>query len=390
MRIESLAYSDFRNYEHLELRGLGKLTIFIGRNAVGKTNILEGIQLLTSASSFRHPQIAQLVRQGAEGAHIEMNATDGNRLITTALMLEPGKKRFAVNGKAKVSADVRGILPSVMFTPDDLQLAKKSSSVKRDALDSLGNQLARNYYIVRRDYEKMLRNKNRLLKDEAPRMLLESVNDTLVICGAQLFCFRLALFNRILVHAATNYGALASAGEAFSAAYKPSWEKVSGEGLLSDPSDFAAALEARPPSQPAYLSEDNAPLRDVVRQLLREHLAYYMELERSRHRSLIGPHNDQISFSLDGRDVATYASQGQQRSVVLAWKLAEVAITREILGVSPVLLLDDVLSELDGMRREMLVRFVTDDIQTFVTATDLDGFHDSLLTRAQVISLPLS
>ena len=107
-------------------------------------------------------------------------------------------------------------------------------------------------------------------------------------------------------------------------------------------------------------------------------------------RSLIGPHNDEIAFTLAGRDTALFASQGQQRSVVLAWKLAEVNTIREVMGTTPVLLLDDVFSELDGNRREMLVRFVTADVQTFITATDLDGFSDELVRRARVVSLPIA
>ena len=175
LQIESITFTDFRNYERLVLDGLGKLTIFIGDNAVGKTNILEGIQLLTSAASFRHPQIMQLIREGAASSSISCLISDGNRHLETVLSLEPGKRRYRVNGKAKGVVDVRGNLPSVMFTPDDLALAKKSSGVKRDALDDLGMQLTRNYYIVRRDYEKTVRYKNRLLKDEVPRDLIESI-----------------------------------------------------------------------------------------------------------------------------------------------------------------------------------------------------------------------
>ena len=365
MRIESLAFADFRNYERFSLDGIGDLTIFVGRNAVGKTNVLEGIQLLTSASSFRHPQVSQLLREGVESARISMEVSDGNRRLSTALLLEPGKKKFTINGKTKGAADVRGVLPSVMFTPDDLELAKKSSSVKRDAVDDLGVQLTRNYYIVRRDYEKTLRYKNRLLRDEASRALVESINETLITCGAQLFCYRVALFERLVPHVARVYGEIAHDGEAFTASYVPSWVKVAGGAAGEVPRE-----------------------RDVVRELMAENLERFYGEERARRRSLIGPHNDQIGFALAGRDASVFASQGQQRSIVLAWKLAEVELTREVLGVSPVLLLDDVLSELDASRREMLVGFVTDDVQTFVTATDLAGFSGEMVERARLVELP--
>ena len=126
-----------------------------------------------------------------------------------------------------------------------------------------------------------------------------------------------------------------------------------------------------------------------MREKLADELARWYDEERRRRRALIGPHADEVSFALAGRDASAFASQGQQRSIVLAWKMAEVETVRSVLGVQPVLLLDDVLSELDGSRREMLVRFVTEDVQTFVTATDLDGFSDELIDRAKVVELPL-
>ena len=379
MRIESLTFREFRNYELFELDGVGELTIFIGPNAVGKTNILEGIQLLTSASSFRHPQISQLVREGAESARIEMHAGDGNRELDVALSMEAGKRRYTVNGKGKTAADVRGVLPSVIFTPDDLQLVKRSSSVKRTALDDLGVQLTRNYYIVRRDFEKTIQYKNRLLREEASRELIESINETLVTCGAQLFCLRRALFERVVPVVARVYEQIAGEGaESFAAEYRPSWDRVrttGTEGVVSSDS------EPTTPSVPVVTTVH------AVREVIARELERHYDEERRRARSLIGPHNDEILFSLAGRDAALFASQGQQRSIVLAWKLAEVEVVRTVLGVSPVLLLDDVLSELDGSRREMLVRFVTSDVQTFVTATDLDGFAGEIVDRARVVEL---
>ena len=101
----------------------------------------------------------------------------------------------------------------------------------------------------------------------------------------------------------------------------------------------------------------------------------------------MGPHNDKIAFALAGRDAAAFASQGQQRSIVLAWKLAEVELVRQTLGTNPVLLLDDVMSELDSGRRDTLVNFASEDIQTFITATDLDNFNPALLQRARIIAL---
>lgn len=367
LRITGLKFRDFRNYDTFALEAIGPLTVLIGRNGIGKTNILEGVQLLTSCESFRHPQIAQLIRQGCTASYIEAHMSDENRQMDVGLSLETGKKRYSVNGKRKQAADVRGMLPAVTFTPDDLQLAKKSSSVKRQAIDELGMQLSRSYHVVAHDYEKALRYKNRLLKDEAPPLMVESINDTLVTCGAQLFCYRIALFGRMVPLVEQYYGRIAQSSEAFSASYQPSWDHL---------------------QQNSRELGDSRPSKDEVKNLLYENLQRFASEERARRRSLVGPHNDKIAFNLAGQDTSLFASQGQQRSCVLAWKLAEVALVEQTLGMAPVLLLDDVMSELDETRRDMLVRFVTDDMQTFITATDLSYFNADLLEKAQVVSLP--
>ena len=365
LRIERIDFRQFRNYESFHLDGIEGLTIFIGPNAVGKTNILEGIQLLTSSYSFRHPQLSQLICDSFDESLISLDAGDGYRQLNVCLSIVSGKKSYSVNGKGKTAEDVRGVLPSIIFTPDDLQIVKHSSSVKRAALDNLGMQLTRTYYVVRKDYEKTIRYKNRLLKDEASAALLGSINETLVTCGAQLFCLRAALFERMIPEVSSAYARLSNDREQFSALYRPSWNRVS----KSEEIEYSTN-------------------RDEVREKLSFELEKWESEERMRKRCLIGPHNDEILFNLSNRDASAFASQGQQRSIVLSWKLAEVEMVSQILGVKPVLLLDDVLSELDGTRREMLVKFVTDDIQTFITATDLDGFSGSFIDRARVVRLP--
>ena len=366
-KIESLEFRDFRNYEHLLLDGLTDLTIFVGRNGVGKTNILEGIQLLTSTLSFKHPQVSQLIREESDNARLATALVGGDRLLEISLYLEEGKKSYRLNDKPKKVADIRGILPSILFTPDDLELAKKTSRVKRDALDNLGTQLSKSYYVVRQDYEKVIRYKNRLLKEESPDVLIDSIDETLITCGSQLYCYRMSLFNRMSELISKHYEHISKGQELFEAHYTPSWLYLE-EGISRD---------------------DCEKSRDEVRQLLAEALGKHREEERRRGRSLVGPHNDKICFYLGGRDVADYASQGQQRSVVLAWKLAEVDAVKQVLDQNPVLLLDDVMSELDETRRAMLVEFVSEETQTFITTTDLAGFSGHLLERARIVELPL-
>lgn len=373
LKIRSIELFHFRNYDRFELHDVGNLTIFIGRNAIGKTNVLEGIQLLTSTTSFRHPLISQLIQDGSPFSRISLESGDQARSLETTLVLEEGKKRYEVNGKPRKAIDVRGMMPSIAFIPDDLQIAKKTSGVKRDALDDLGVQLTKNYYIIRKDFEKALRYKNRLLKEEASPSLIAAINETFATCAAQLFCYRYVLFNKMIPLVSQKYGEISSNGESFRARYVASWDHIAGNREAAE--------------GPGGEMGDVYADRKAVRTLILEEMEKLGNEERSRHRCLIGPQGDKLYFELDGRDVSQFASQGQQRSIVLAWKLSEVEMVRRTLGTEPVLLLDDVMSELDEMRRDMLVSHVERHTQTFMTATDLAPFNRELLDMARVVDL---
>lgn len=366
LRIKDVAFDDFRSYEHFRLSDIGSLTVLVGPNAVGKTNVVEGIQLLTAQTSFRNPTGVQLVREGAAFARLRATAADENRLLELGLTIEAGKRRFTLNGKQKRTADLKGVIPSVTFAPDDLNLAKGSGTTRRNALDAVGSQLSRNHYLIRRDFDKVLRHKNSLLKDEASPLLLESLNDLMVTCGAQLACYRAALFGKLAASMASYYAEIVGSRETLSARYAPSW-LAEGEWL-----DVGETLG-----------------RDEARERFAAALASSMAQERARHRALVGPHADRIEFFVEGRPVGVYGSQGQQRSAVLAFKLAEVALICDLLGQQPVLLLDDVMSELDEQRRRALVKFVSGDIQTFITTANLAYFDEDLLAAARVVRLPL-
>ena len=362
LRLTEVRLSHFRNYDDLTLSSIGDLTIFVGQNAVGKTNLLEALQLCTALSSFRHPTSRQMIEENSSTARVEIHETDSNRDLTLSVGIEEGQRRYKLNGKAKSIADLKGLLPAVVFTPDDLALTKGASGVKRDALDDLGSQLTKNYYIVKRDYEKVTQYKNRLLKEDVSFDLIQSINDTLITCATQLTFYRLELFSRIVVELG-NYYRRISGCEELEMKYYPSW------------SANEVDLSAR-------------TYRDCIKTALAAALEdRYLE-ERARKRSVVGPHADQMRFFINGRDVSLYASQGQRRSVVLAWKLAEVAVIKESLNQNPILLLDDVMSELDESRREALVSLVEGDIQTFITTTNLDYFDRNLLDKASIVFLP--
>lgn len=364
--LKRLEFFDFRSYSHLELADLGTLTVFVGPNAVGKTNIIEGIQLLTAQTSFRHPTVPQMVRHGAPFARLDCWASDGSRDLRFTLQVADGKKKRLLNGKPKRAADLRGIVPSVAFTPDDLELARSASAPRRDALDALGSQLSSNHHRIRSDYEKALKGKNRLLRDEASDDFLASMDEVMIMVGAQLTCYRAALFSRLAKAMAKYYAEITNGKERLEASYVPSWIEHDPDKVMLD-----------------------VPTRDQARASLERALFARRGEERARRRSVVGPHADHLDFFIDGRNAAFYGSQGQRRTLVLAFKLAETALIEDILDQKPVLLLDDVMGELDADRRRALLAFAVDDLQTFITATGLSYFGDDLLSRAAVIDLPI-
>lgn len=373
LSIEQLTFRNFRNYEELHLAHLGDITVLVGRNAVGKTNIIEGVQLLTALTSFRHAPMDQLIRHGCGSARLEMVVGDGNRQLTIDVLLDGKSRKYKLNGKAKRPADLRGLVPSVIFTPDDLELVKGSNTGRRVALDTLGSQVNKNYYTVRHDYEKVIRHKNRLLKEESSPALIEAIDEMLITVGAQLACYRAALFARLVPHMTEKYRQISGGLEELAAQYAPSWEFSASD-----------SVSVQSPDQVPFVPFGRDEARESLARALHERAGE----ERRRARALVGPHADTVTFLLDGQNASQYGSQGQQRSIVLAYKLAEAAVIEEILSQKPVLLLDDVMSELDGIRRESLVQAMENGSQTFITTANLAYFDENMLSRSNVVELP--
>lgn len=367
LQIQQITYRNFRNYSEYTLRDLDNLMLFIGPNAIGKTNLIEGIQLLTAFTSFRSSRSDHLIKFGEDQAFIKANISDGVRKLDLSLALQKGKRVFSLNGKRKQIKSIRGVLPSVTFSPDDLTFIKGSQSIKRAQIDDLGDQISANYYTVRRDYERILKQKNKYLKEMTSHGFLESVNEVLSTIGSQLFVLRTHLVSQLIPYIQQFYSELCAGKEQISIQYIPSWDKYRSPSEI--PTDFPkfSRTEAK-----------EALDRVIEQEFLREH---------QRGSSLFGPHADQIIFKIDDKDASNFASQGQQRSLVLSYKMAEVALLKDVLGQTPVLLLDDVMSELDEDRRSQLIRAISHDMQTFITSTNLSYFDDEFLKKANIIHL---
>ena len=344
MFARDLSVAHYRSFDNYRLALDEGVTILAGPNAAGKTNLIEALQLLTSGASFRHPTAAELVHDGVGSCKVELRLEGDGRVLDMGLSAEDGKRSFSRNGKRCSAAGVRGVLPSVLFCPDHLDMVKRGASVRRAALDDFGMQLSARYADLASTYGRCVTQRNALLKEAwCCREMLGAWNDSIARAGAALLVHRLALLDRLAGHVRTAYGQVAS-GEAANVSY------ASTLGDLPQVDD-------------------------------RE------ELKGWAYERMLGPHRDEIEFAVAGRSARSFASQGQQRTLVLAWKVAEVAVARDVLGTAPLLLLDDVMSELDGERRGAFLRLIGDDIQTVITTTNLGYFTDDLLDRAKVVGM---
>lgn len=360
MRISRLELDDFRNYHSWQMEADSALTILVGPNAVGKTNIIEAIQVVSTGASFRRPEWHELVRWGADSASIKASTGGEGSHAVELHITKAGMRTWRVDGATKRRAlDATRFVPVVAFTPDDLLLVKGPAEQRRSAIDTLGEQLSATYGALRRDYARVVKQRNAVLREEGSVRDLEPWDNQLVSLGARLHVHRQRLTDRVAEAAGPIYAHLAT-GEQLQLS-------LSGKSGLS--SDI-----------------DTRDQREVERALTGE-LEQRRADELARRVSLVGPHRDDIEFQVNGHNARAFASQGQQRTIALAWKWAEVAVVTDVAHKTPVLLLDDVMSELDVTRREALTDLVQREVQTFVTTTTTDYFDQALLRSAQIVPL---
>lgn len=343
MLLRRIALSNFRNYAQLDLEPAAGLNVLVGANAQGKSNLLEAVAMLGTGKSFRTSHDADTVRAGAELAVVRGEAgIRAGEIELVCAIVKSGRgtrKNYTVNGHQVRYARYLGNVRVVTFVPTDLQLASGTPALRRAFLNGALAQMDPRYYHELARYRKTLSQKNALLRGSiSPDDDLLAIYDrTLVEAGTQIVLAREALV-RALARDAGRAHACFAAGERLEVTYEPN---VAFEVPTADA--VAAALTAR--------------LREV------------REAELARKGSAAGPHRDDLGLFLDGAPLGAYGSQGQQRTAVLALKVAEYAVMRDRSNEAPLLLLDDVLSELDETRAAAFLAGIGDYEQAFVTAT---------------------
>jgi DNA replication and repair protein RecF len=333
-RVAHLWVDDFRCLRGIDLELDPGLTVIHGANGQGKTSLLEAIAWIASAHSFRNVTDAPLVRNGRDRAIVRAEIVADERVqLFEAELRVSGRNRIQCNKRAVTrSRDLHGLLRVAVFAPDDLELVKGGPSARRVYLDELLGTLAVRYEAARVDLERVLRQRNALLRsgvrDESATTTLDVLDDQLVRAASELVRGRLQLVDRL--------------GPAANAAYA---------GLAGEARPVAESYEAEWAPGPLGVADT-----DAVEGYLRDALATRRRAEIDRGVTLVGPHRDDWKLTIGGLDARTQASQGEQRCLALALRLAGRDVVHELTGTAPVLLLDDVFSELDPSRSSALVR----------------------------------
>jgi DNA replication and repair protein RecF len=370
VRLDRLEITDYRNLQHVELafHDDDKIAVVVGENAQGKSNLLEAIYLLATMKAVRAETDAQVIRQAAlddvlPAARVVglASTADGPVKVEVTVVARPGSsgpigtKTVKVNGVSKRISDAVGRMTAVLFTAEDLDMITGAPSLRRRYLDTTLSQIDARYSAARSRYDRLLTQRNALLKriregvattDELPYWDEELSKD-----GAVLLHRRLVAIGRIAALADETHSHLAP-GEVLKVAYRPKLE-------IGDES-----------------GEDDARNR-----LLRA-LQKTVDRDVAAGMTLTGPHRDDVEFVLDGLAAAGFASRAQQRTIALSLRLAEAHFLRERRGEPPLLLLDDILSEMDAARRKSVLAAIGDVDQMMVTGTDWDRFPDDFLARA--------
>ena len=375
MYVKKLLLHNYRSYKHLKFEPEPGLNIIIGDNAAGKTNLLESLYYLASGSSSRTHRDSELVKWGSDGFRVQATV-DGSTVKHTlqfSYRSDQGKKYKLDGVEQDRLREVLGVINAVIFSPDDLVLVKGAPKERRDFLNAEISQVNPRYQSDISQYKRVIRQRNDVLKKitasrsskETADLTLEPWDRQLIDRGREIITSRIKMLHAWGKYSCANYKKLTEGRETLSIAYRLTLED-----------DMTLLLAGKEVDQShADLSGSNNPgrraLRTRVGELLESSIHQIRKDEMKRGYTMLGPHRDDIVFYVDRRPARLFSSQGQQRSVALALKIGEVEWIMDQTGKTPLLLLDDVMSELDVSRAERLARLVGIGGQTFITCTDL-------------------
>lgn len=359
MRVDQIKLENYRNIEMLELSPTAGVNIIYGENAQGKTNLIEAVWMFTGAKSFRGGKDKEMIRFGMERCFSQVDFFCGGRQQEASIEIQngdaaqAGKKNILLNGiPAETAAQLTGKFYAVVFSPAHLSLVRDGPVERRRFLDTAICQIVPRYEGYLKEYNRILMQRNALMKDLSrfPQLLdtVDIWDDHLAKVAAAISVCRARYVRKLAPIGAEVYAGISRGREQFQIQYR-------GSGLEE-------------------LPELADSTREQVKQVIYQKLTAARKTDMERGLTSIGPHRDDLEFTVNQTPMRLYGSQGQQRSGVLALKMAECSMIEESVGETPVVLLDDVMSELDAGRRDYLLNQM-DGKQVFVTCCDDQSFR---------------
>lgn len=355
MYLENIELQNFRNYEKEQLSFSPSINVLIGENAQGKTNLIESVYFLAMSRSHRTSKDNEMINWDSDFAKVKGNLKKKSHSIPLEIILSKRGKMAKLNHlEQKRLSDYIGQLNVILFAPEDLSLVKGSPSVRRKFVDMELGQMNKIYLYHLTQYQQILKQRNQFLKqakynNKYDKIYLEVLTEQLAAEAAEVLYARFRFVNQLSEWANAVQTDISNEKEALTIRYKTS----------SD-------------------TDEDMTVEEIFEQL-KENYQKAMTQEIEQGTTTVGPHRDDLVFYVNDRNVQTYGSQGQQRTTALSLKLAEIELMREMTGEYPILLLDDVLSELDDSRQTHLLKTIQNKVQTFITTTSLDGVQMDLL-----------
>ncbi len=348
MLVRRVEAHGFRNLQPLDLEPHPRLNVLYGDNAQGKTNFLEAVFLVAGLGTFRRAKNEDLVRFGDDAAVVRAEVEGGELTRKMEVRLAARSRRLKIDGKAvRSAADFLGGLSVTTFSPEDLQVPRGGPAPRRRLLDQAVASVWPTYHNLLRDYQKVLRSRNHLLSGQGPgktEELLEVYDQQLAQLGAPIVAARARYISRLAPRVTLAY-------------------KEITRGDVEACISYGTSSELR---------EAGLGVADLT-EALSERLCRSRTEDMARKRTCVGPHTDDLELLLNGRSTRTFGSQGQLRALVLSLRMAQIKDTFDMLGYYPLLLLDDVSSELDRQRSKYLFDFIAEvDCQTWITTTRLN------------------
>lgn len=360
MYIKKLKLHNFRNYSSLSVTLTKGINIIYGENAQGKTNLLESIYVLGITKSHRSFIDDSLIN--INGEYLTIEGIVNNQKIDNKfnIYIDSKSKVLKYNGNnIKKVSDYISKMNIIIFYPDDLELIKGSPQIRRKYINLELSQLYSNYYILMQEYEKVLKLRNEYLKkmsrrESIDKTYIEILTGYLIDKSIMIYKMRYKFIDRINQYCSSIYKDIMNL-EGFNIKYKPSIE----------------------------IDINDSNLKNYLKEEYNKKLEYDIKLCATS----IGPHKDDIEFFLGDKNLKYYGSQGQQRIAVLTLKLSEIELFKKYKEATPILLLDDIFSELDDIKKNNLLKYISRDIQTIITTTDLNNLDKKLIKKSKLFNI---